>query len=227
MAQNQPNTAEENIGAAMGRTEAFFENNGKALTLGLIALVVLGGLIVGYRKLVTEPRRVKATELLSQAQIHFESSDADYQAALMGDDNGAGFLEVIEKYGSTPAGNLAKHYAGVCYLKQGALDEAAKYLAQYTAVKGIAGAILNAQNLGLQGDIAVDQGDYGKAVSLYEKAIAATDNPLTAPIYLRKAGIAYRELGQTDKAKTCFERIEFEYPMSYEAQECSKLLNTL
>ena len=53
--------------------------------------------------------------MIAEAQYRFEDQNADYALALEGDANGAGFLEVIEKYGSTPSGNLAKHYAGVCY----------------------------------------------------------------------------------------------------------------
>ena len=157
--QNAANSTEESIGIAMSRTELFFEKNGKALTLGLIVLVLLGGLWVGYRNLVSKPRHEKA--------------------ALNGDDNGAGFLEVIERYGSTPAGNLAKHYAGICYLKEGDLKNAAAYLAKYTPVKGIPGSVVNAQNYGLQGDIAVDEGNYKEAVKFFEKAVEAADNNAT------------------------------------------------
>ena len=42
--QNAANSTEESIGIAMSRTELFFEKNGKALTLGLIVLVLLGDL---------------------------------------------------------------------------------------------------------------------------------------------------------------------------------------
>ena len=38
--QNAANSTEESIGIAMSRTELFFEKNGKALTLGLIVLVL-------------------------------------------------------------------------------------------------------------------------------------------------------------------------------------------
>lgn len=229
MTKNQQTATptEENIGTAMSRTELFFENNGKALLLGLIVLVLLGGLWVGYRNLVTKPRNEKAAELLAQAQSRFGADDADYAAALNGDDNGAGFLEVIERYGSTPAGNLAKHYAGICYLKEGDLKNAAASLAAYSPVKGIPGAIVNAQNYGLQGDIAVDEGDYKRAVKFFEKAVAAADNNTTAPIYLMKAGRAYKALGDNAKAKTCFERIATAYPNSFEARDIDKYINGL
>ena len=225
--QNAANSTEESIGIAMSRTELFFEKNGKALTLGLIVLVLLGGLWVGYRNLVSKPRHEKAAELLAQAQNKFEADDADYTVALNGDDNGAGFLEVIERYGSTPAGNLAKHYAGICYLKAGDLENAAEFLARYSPVKGIPGALINAQNYGLQGDIAVEQKDYAKAVKFYDKAVAAADNNLTAPMYLRKAGLAEQAQGNGAKAAAYYERILTSYPASMDARDAEKLLGSI
>lgn len=225
--QNAANSTEESIGIAMSRTELFFEKNGKALTLGLIVLVLLGGLWVGYRNLVSKPRHEKAAELLAQAQNKFEADDADYTVALNGDDNGAGFLEVIERYGSTPAGNLAKHYAGICYLRLGDLDNAAAYLAKYKPAKGIPAQIVNAQNIGLQGDIAVEKGDYAAAIKLFEKAAKVSDNNLTAPMYLRKAALAANALGNKEQALGFAQRIQNEFPASAEAQNAEKLMGTI
>lgn len=225
--QNAANSTEESIGIAMSRTELFFEKNGKALTLGLIVLVLLGGLWVGYRNLVSKPRHEKAAELLAQAQNKFEADDADYTVALNGDDNGAGFLEVIERYGSTPAGNLAKHYAGICYLRLGDLDNAATYLAKYKPAKGIPAEIVNAQNIGLQGDIAVEKGDYAAAIKLFEKAAKVSDNNLTAPMYLRKAALAANAMGNKEQALGFAQRIQNEFPASAEAQNAEKLMGTI
>ena len=75
--------------------------------------------------------------MIAQAQYRFESTTPEYQLALEGDANGPGFLDVIDQYGSTRAGNLAKHYAGICYLRLGDLDNAATYLAKYKPAKGI------------------------------------------------------------------------------------------
>ena len=202
--QNAANSTEESIGIAMSRTELFFEKNGKALTLGLIVLVLLGGLWVGYRNLVSKPRHEKAAELLAQAQNKFEADDADYTVALNGDDN-----------------------AGICDLKEGDLKNAAAYLAKYTPVKGIPGSVVNAQYYGLQGDIAVDEGNYKEAVRFFEKAVEAADNNATAPIFLMKAGRAYKALGDTAKAKECFERIATAYPSSFEARDIEKYINSL
>lgn len=215
---------EEALGAAMTKTEAFFEQNAKTVSYVLLALIVLAGAVFGYKKLISEPRITKAAELMAEAQNRFGTEEPDYRLALEGDANGAGFLDVIERYGSTPSGNLAAQYAGICYLKLGELDNAAEYLAKFSPVKGLPGAIVNAQNFGLQGDIAVERQDYAKAVKFYEKAVKAADNNLTAPMYLRKAGLAERAQGNGDKARAYFERILNSYPASADAREAEKLM---
>lgn len=219
--------APEALGEAMDKTELFFENNGRKMVYVFAALLVVAALVFGYRSLVSQPRAEKAAALIAEAQYRFESENPDFELALAGDANGAGFLDVIEKYGSTPAGNLAKHYAGICYLRQGDLEQAAAYLAKFKPVKGLPGAIVNAQNWGLQGDVAVEQGDYGKAVKCYEKAVKAADNNLTAPMYLRKAGLAARAAGDKASAEAFFRRIADDYPASMDAREADKLIGSL
>ncbi len=218
---------QETLGEAMNKTELFFENNGRKISYILLALVVLGALVYGYRALVTLPRAEKAAEMIAEAQARFEAATPDFELALAGDENGAGFLDVAEQYGSTPSGNLAKHYAGICYLRQGDLENAAKYLAKYSPVKGIPGALINAQNLGLQGDVAVERGDYAAAVKFYEKAVKAADNNLTAPMYLRKAGLAEQAQGNGARAAELYQRILTSYPASMEAREAEKLLGNI
>ncbi len=218
---------QETLGQAMNKTELFLENNGRKLSYVLLALLAIGLLIYGYRALIMQPRAEKAAEMIAQAQERFEAENPDYTLALEGDANGAGFLEVIEQYGSTPSGNLAKHYAGICYLQAGDLEQAAAYLAKYSTVKGLPGALINAQNYGLQGDVAVEQGDYARAVKFYEKAVEAADNNLTAPMYLRKAGLAARANGNAEQAVVYFERILNDYPASMDAREAEKLLGTV
>ena len=218
---------QEALGTAMNKTEMFFEKNSKSMIIALLALFVLAAAIFGYRQLISQPRERKAAEMIAQAQYRFESTTPEYQLALEGDANGAGFLDVIDQYGSTRAGNLAKHYAGICYLRLGDLDNAAAYLAKYKPAKGIPAEIVNAQNIGLQGDIAVEKGDYAAAIKLFEKAAKVSDNNLTAPMYLRKAGLAEQAQGNNEKAAAFYEQILTSYPASTDAREAEKLLGSV
>ena len=222
------NVAEpETLGEAMNKTELFFEKNGRMMSYIFLGLLILAALIFGYRSLLVQPRAEKAAEMIAEAQNRFDSETPDFELALQGDANGAGFLDVIEQYGSTPSGNLAKHYAGICYLRTGDLENAAKYLAKYSPVKGIPGSLINAQNYGLQGDVAVEQQNYAQAVKFYEKAVKAADNNMTAPMYLRKAGLAEQAQGNNEKAAAFYEQILTSYPASMEAREAEKLLGSV
>lgn len=217
----------ETLGEAMNKTELFFERNGRTIGYIFAGLLILAALIFGYRSLIAQPRVEKAAEMMAEAQYRFEGETPDYELALVGDANGAGFLDVIEQYGSTPSGNLARHYAGICYLRQGDLESAANYLSQFSPVKGIPGALVNAQNLGLQGDIAVEQGAYAQAVKFYQRAVKAADNNMTAPTYLRKAGLAEQAQGNKAAAAAFYEQIQNTYPASMEARDAEKLLGGL
>ena len=221
---NQQTAGQESLGEAMNRTEFFLEKHGRTMSYLILALFVVAALVFGYRALVVAPRAEKAAALIAEAQNRFEQETPDYELALLGDDSGAGFLEVIERYGATPAGNLAKHYAGICYLHMGDLGNAAAYLAKFSPVKGLPGQIINAQNLGLQGDVAVEQQAYAKAAKLFAKAAKASDNNLTAPLYLYKQALAEQAAGNRTQAAALCERILTDYPMSMEASQAEKLL---
>lgn len=221
---NQQTAGQESLGEAMNRTEFFLEKHGRTMSYLILALFVVAALVFGYRALVVAPRAEKAAALIAEAQNRFEQETPDYELALLGDDSGVGFLEVIERYRATPAGNLAKHYAGICYLHMGDLENAAAYLAKFSPVKGLPGQIINAQNLGLQGDVAVEQQAYAKAAKLFAKAAKASDNNLTAPLYLYKQALAEQAAGNRTQAAALCERILTDYPMSMEASQAEKLL---
>ena len=76
-------------------------------------------------------------------------------------------------------------------------------------------------------DFAVEQQNYAKAVKFYEQAVKAADNNLTAPMYLRKAGLAEQAMGNQQKAAAYYEEIMTSYPASMEARDAEKLLGSI
>ena len=222
--QNQQEAA---VAEAVSKTEQFFQENGKKVVIAVVAIVV--GAVAGYlyKSLVIDANAEKASELIIEAQDRFGVQNPDFALALNGDENGAGFLDVVEQYGSTAAGNLAKHYAGICYLRLGDLENAEKYLSMYKSVNELGAEVVNAQNLGLRGDIAVEKGEYEAAVALYKKAVAASENVYSAPLFLYKQLLAYVALGNKAEAQKCYDTLQAQYPMSVEAREAEKVMGTL
>jgi tetratricopeptide (TPR) repeat protein len=215
------------VNEAVSKTEQFFEKYVKWCLVALVVLLLLIGGGYAYKALVWDKDVAAAKELIVKAQERFPGATPNYDLALNGDENGAGFKQVADEYSWTPAGNIAKHYAGICYLHLNDLENAAKYLASYSTVSGLANEIINAQNLGLQGDIAVEQGDYAKAAKLYAKAVKESENGYTAPLYLYKGGMAYKAAGELEDAKECFETIIAKYPMSMENRDAEMALGSL
>ena len=224
MTKKIENQEEIVVAEAVSKTEKFFEENGKKVIIAIVALLLLVAGGYAYKYLVMDKNEVAAAEMIVAAQDNFAGETPNYDLALNGDETGAGFLAVAEQYGSTKAGNLAKHYAGICYLHLGDLEKAAEYLAKYKAVRGLAAEVVNAQNLGLQGDVAVELGDYAKAAKLFAKADKASENDFTAPLYLNKQGLALAAAGKAEEAKACYKVISEQYPNSVEARDAEKLL---
>lgn len=213
---------EESLEEALNKTGNWLFGNAKVLLISIAVIVVAAGLFFGYKYVYMADRAEKAAAMMFVAEQQFQNGD--FALALNGDGNNAGFLEVIEKFGATPQANIAKHYAGICYVKEGDMDNALKYLAEYKATAGAPNATINAQNLGLQGDIYVQKGDYDKAAAMFVKAVDAADNILVTPTYLKKLGLVYVQQGKKAEATAAFERVSESYPASLEAMDIEKYL---
>ena len=210
------NTAGEDrmvaVEEALGRTEQFIEKNQNILMYVIIGviLVVLG--YFGYQRLYISPMESNAQEEIFMAQKYFEM-DSLYRA-LNGDGNALGFLDIIDDYGSTKSGNLARYYAGICYLKMGNFEEAIDYLEDHDPVDQIIGPMA----LGALGDAWLELNEPDKAVGYYMDAADENNNDFTTPMFLYKAGMTYEILGNYEEALEAYDRIFREYYRSAEGR---------
>ena len=145
MVQNKPQAEKDPevaIASAIGRVEAFIMRNSRSLLTALGVVIIVVGGFFGYKYLVAVPRMEKASAMMFAAEQQFAQDS--FKLALNGDGNFAGFLQVIEKYGSTGTEKAvatssdpltAPYYlkkAGEVYEK---LGDNAKALAAYEAVE--------------------------------------------------------------------------------------------
>ena len=225
MAKEVVTPQDEMLASAQTQGENFFEKNSKMVVVAIVVIFALAAAIFGYKKVIVEPRMTKAQEMLFEAQYQFESQNADFALALNGNENTPGFAQVVEQYGNTPAGNLARMYAAACSLRLGEFAQAQSYINSFKNVKGVPGEIINAMAAGIKGDIAVENGDNAAAAKLFEQAAKVSENDFTTPMYLRKAALAYKAMGDEAKAEELMKVINEQYPASYDAREAIKLVD--
>ncbi|MCM1109520.1 MAG: tetratricopeptide repeat protein [Clostridium sp.] len=187
--------------------ETFIEKYKNQLIIGLIALVVVVGGAFAYRTYVYLPKENKASEALYKNEQLF--SRGEFDKALNGDGKDAvGFLQVIDEFGSTKAGNLAELYAGMCYAQLGKYEEAAKYLESYDQADD---ALISPAAVGMLGNCYAQLNQLDKATATLTKAAKMADNNALSPSYLLQAGIIYESQGNKEKALECYKTIKEKY----------------
>ena len=191
----------ENVESALSKTELWIEEHQKLIYGVIAAVIILAGIIWGVKAL---NERKDANE--------------SYEAALNGDGNYMGFVEVYDSYSSTKTGKLAAYYAGICNMKLGKYNEAIDYLKKFSTND----EILAPMALGAIGDCYMELDDTNNAVAYYEKAANKSKNDFTGPMFLTKAGMTYEILGDYAKALNCYKTLKADYPLSNEAFEISK-----
>ena len=195
--------------------EHYVETHPK-LIIGIVGAVILivGGFF-GYRYYVGGQDAVAQKEMF-QAVRYFEADSLNL--ALNGDGNNLGFLQIVDDYGLTPAGNLANFYAGSIYLKQGKFPLAIFHLEDFK----VDDLLVQARAYSLIGDAYMEQKQYEDAAKYYDKAAGYKPNKEFSPSYLMKAALAYEKLNNFDKAKAAYQTIIDTFWDSSEVQNAKK-----
>ena len=219
MAKEIKNENAEAVVEAVSKTEKFFNENGKLLSIIAAAIVVVAAGVFCFHKFVYQPAQAEAQGQMALAEANFRAGD--YELALNGDGNVLGFAQIIDEYGSK-AGKSVNFYAGVCELQLGNWDLAIKYLQSYNGKD----AILKARALACIGDAYVGLENYEKALGYFEQAASVVENMFAAG-YLLKAGVVAEKLGQNEKALGFYTQIKEQYPDSMEGYDIDKYIGRI
>ena len=202
------------------RLENFYETYKQQATYVLSGILIILIGFYAYRNFVVKPKETEARDLIFMAEYYFGIDS--FELALNGppDQSFFGFLDIIDDYKSTKTGNLARYYAGICYMHLQDYDEAIRQLKKYRTKS----RMLRPITYGAIGDAYSELEDYKQAVKYYVKAYKNNKNEFTTPLYMSKAALVYEELEQYNKAIEIYEAIKKDFKDTQEAANVDKYL---
>jgi tetratricopeptide (TPR) repeat protein len=200
---------EDDAARIVYRAKGFWEKYSKPIIYVGLAIIVLAGGWFAYKKLVAEPKEATANEAIWKAQQYFEKDSV--RLALNGDGRNAGFEKVAKNYGSTKAGNLAKYYAGLCYLKLGNPNKAVTYLKDFSTDSKLMQSFAYAR----LADAYSELNKNNDAINFYDKAAHGFPQfEAGSAEALFRAGQLSQISGKNDDAIKYYKEIKEKYPRS-------------
>ncbi|MBR1521723.1 MAG: tetratricopeptide repeat protein [Bacteroidaceae bacterium] len=214
----QPTDEPIALDVQLSKGEAFIEKNWKTIVAVLGAIIVIVAGVYLYKNYMAD-KELQAQKAIASAQVAF--AQQQYEQALKGDGNSKGLLKVIDEFGGTETANIAKLYAGLAYANTDKVDEAIKYLEDFSAQDD---DIVSPAAIAALGNLYIQKGDNEKGVKTLVKAAEKADNDAVSPVFLLQAGQVYESMGQNDKALDLYNKIKKQYFRSPLSQEIDKYI---
>ena len=196
----------------------WFETYKKPLLYGAIALVVAIGGSLAWKS-YQAGNQVKAVQAMWKAERMFE---IDSFAVALNNPGGGyeGFTGIISKYGRTPAGNMAKYYAGICYLQLGKFDDAIKHLDDFSP----SGTVSPTMKYGALADAYSEKQDFAKAIKYYKEAASEGSVEDLKALYLKRYAMLSEKQGDAASAVSAYNEIKEKYPTTTEGRDIDKFI---
>ena len=220
MAKNKK-ASNEAIGldVQLSKSEAFIEKHLKLILAILAVIIIVVSGIFLYRHYKAN-QTAEANVAIAASQNAFGMEQ--YEQALNGDGvQEKGFLKIIDEYSGTSTANLAKAYAGLCYLNLDKLDEAIKMLESFEPQDD---QMISPSAIAALGNCYIKKGDNQKGAETLIKTANKANNDAVSPVFLLQAGEVYEELGNTDKALELYKEIKDKYFRSPLSAEIDKYI---
>ncbi|MGE5354874.1 MAG: tetratricopeptide repeat protein [Deltaproteobacteria bacterium] len=199
--------------------QSFIEKYQNYLIYAAGGILLVVAAFFAYKYLYLAPKEKEAITEMRQAELQFERDSF----ALALDKPGEGFMgfnEIIDEYSGTKAGNLAKYYAGLCYLNTGKFQEAIDLLNDFDEDE----LLTSIPKYGALGDAYSELKDFENAKKYYKIAVEKKANDLLTPYYLHKLAILYRSESKNDEAAKYFKRLKEEFPSSSYGRDVEKMI---
>lgn len=204
------------------KSQNFFEENKNKILMyaGAVAVVIIA--IVLYTNYRSGQNEEAGTHLAKVMDLYDMGA---YLEAVEGvqNKNIIGLKKIVQDYGSTENGEIAKIYLANSYAGLGKTDEALKYYEDYSGSIDIFQAAALAGRAGIKSA----EGNYKEAAELYLKASRVSKTNVLNPDYMLQASINFIEAGEKDEAKNILQTIKTDYKTSAAFVQVDRYLSQL
>jgi tetratricopeptide (TPR) repeat protein len=204
------------------KAKSFWTQYQKPVSTAVIVLLVIVAGWIGYKNFIVAPKEEAAQNAMWKAEQYFRQDSLNL--ALNGDKMNRGFLYIINNYGSTKAGNLAKYYAGVSYLKLSNYNKTVEYLKDFSTPS----KQIQMMAYGALGDAYSELNKNDDAVNYYKKAANEfTDDVTMSSEYLFRAALRLETTGKANEALELYKELKEKYPNSERGFSADKYIYRL
>lgn len=191
------------------KSQNFFEENKNKIFMyaGAVAVVIIA--IILFTNYRSGQNEEAGTHLAKVMDLYDMGA---YLEAVEGvqNKNIIGLKKIVQDYGSTENGEIAKIYLANSYAGLGKTDDALKYYEDYSGSIDIFQAAALAGRAGIKSA----EGNYKEAAELYLKASRVSKTNVSNPDYLLQASINFIEAGDKEEAKNILQTIKTDYKTS-------------
>lgn len=187
----------------------YFENNKRVVYIALTVLVVIiAGIILYFNK--KSANEDNAALALSKIQPVYDSQD--FKTAMNGDSLGSfkGLIYIVDEYGSTQSGQLAKILLANSYYYTQDYGNAERYYKDY----GGNNDILKAAALAGIAAVNESNNNFSEAAKQYEKAAGVNPEVANNDEYLYYAIRNYYKANDQENVKRVIKELKGDYPKS-------------
>ena len=201
------------------KAQSWYDDNRKRLsTIGGVVIVLV--LALWFYSNNVRANNERATTDLAKVFTFYDNGQ--YQIAINGipERNVTGLQALVNNYGSTKSGNLAKFYLASAYYNSQDFDKALEYFKDYSG----GNPLLEISALAGAGPCFEAKGEHMNAAENFEKAgLKNADDPNT-PENLVNAARNFGKVGEKERAVELLKKVKKEYPSSTAARDVERYI---
>jgi tetratricopeptide (TPR) repeat protein len=210
---------EDTLAATYSSVTSYYEENKR--TIGIIVLaaaVAVIALVVYARNRTDESEKAQA----ALGAISTYIDNGQYQTAIDGVParNVPGLKTIVENFGDSPGGELARFQLASAHLALGQFDEALKHFKDFSPSSDLLDA---GRRAGL-GACYEARKEYADAASEFEKAAAVSSTDPRVPEFLHMAAQNFALAGDREKAVDLWKRVKKSHPSSVYGRDAERFI---